>query len=69
SVYYSHFKCCRNRISDFPALSQYVRRLYAYSGIAETVHMDHIKEHYFYSHGNINPTRIVPVGPELDFMR
>jgi glutathionyl-hydroquinone reductase len=67
AVYYSHFKCNRNRIDDFPHLSNYLRDLYQTSGIAETVFMDHIKTHYYYSHETINPCRIVPKGPRLDF--
>ncbi len=66
AVYYSHFKCNRSRIRDFPNLSNYLRDLYQAPGFAETVHMDHIKTHYYYSHDSINPTRIVPVGPQLD---
>jgi len=67
AVYYSHFKCNRQRISDYPNLSNYIRDLYQHPGVKETVSMEHIKEHYFYSHESINPTRIVPKGPELDF--
>ncbi len=65
AVYFGHFKCNRQRIADFPNLSNYLRQLYQWPGVAETVHMDHIKHHYYYSHDTINPTRIVPVGPEL----
>ncbi|WP_296935047.1 glutathione S-transferase family protein [uncultured Marinobacter sp.] len=67
AVYYSHFKCNRQRISDFPALSAYVRDLYQMPGVAETVDIDQIKRHYYVSQRTINPTQIVPVGPELDF--
>jgi putative glutathione S-transferase len=67
AVYYSHFKCNRQRISDFPALSSYVRDLYQVPGVAETVDIDQIKRHYYVSQRTINPTQIVPVGPELDF--
>jgi len=67
AVYYSHFKCNRQRISDFPNLWGYLRDLYQEPGIAETVNMEHIKRHYYYSHESINPTRIVPKGPILDF--
>jgi len=67
AVYYSHFKCNRNRICDMPNLWGYLRDLYQQPGIAETVNMEHIKQHYYYSHESINPTRIVPKGPELDF--
>lgn len=65
AVYVGHFKCNRNRIADFPNLSNYLRQLYQVPGVKETVHLDHIKHHYYYSHDTINPTRIVPVGPEL----
>lgn len=67
AVYYSHFKCNRQRISDFPALSAYVRDLYQVPGVAETVDIDQIKRHYYVSQRTINPTQIVPVGPKLDF--
>ena len=67
AVYYSHFKCNRQRISDFPALSAYVRDLYQVPGVAETVVINQIKRHYYVSQRTINPTQIVPVGPELDF--
>jgi len=67
AVYYSHFKCNRQRISDFPALSAYVRDLYQVAGVAETVDIDQIKRHYYVSQRTINPTQIVPVGPKLDF--
>ena len=68
AVYYGHFKCNRNRIEDFPYLSRYLRVLYQTTGIADTVNFDHIKRHYYMSHPHINPTRIVPVGPKLDFL-
>jgi len=67
AVYYGHFKCNRQRIADFPCLSNYLRELYQVPGVASTVRMDHIKTHYYYSHATINPTRIVPRGPALDF--
>ncbi len=67
AVYVGHFKCNRNRIADFPALSEYLRDLYQVPGVAGTLVMDHIKTHYYYSHQMINPTRIVPAGPSLDF--
>ncbi|WP_447555542.1 glutathione S-transferase family protein [Vreelandella sp. EE22] len=66
AVYYGHFKCNDKRIEDYPNLSHYLRELYQWPGVAETVDMDHIKRHYYYSHDAINPTRIVPVGPTLD---
>jgi putative glutathione S-transferase len=67
AVYVGHFKCNWRRIVDYPNLWNYLRELYQVPGIAETVHMDHIKRHYYGSHRHINPTGIVPVGPELDF--
>ena len=68
AVYYSHFKCNLRRIVDYHNLSNYVRELYQMPGIAEAVNMDHIKRHYYMSMTAINPTRIVPIGPELDFI-
>lgn len=67
AVYVGHFKCNWRRIVDYPNLWNYLRDLYQHPGIAETVHMDHIKRHYYGSHRHVNPTGIVPVGPELDF--
>jgi len=67
AVYFGHFKCNRNRLEDFPNISQYMRRLYLVPGIAATVNIDHIKRHYYMSHAHINPTRIVPAGPRLKF--
>lgn len=67
AVYVGHFKCNIRRIADYPALSAYLRDLYQQPGIAATVHMDHIKRHYYASHRMINPTGIVPLGPEQDF--
>jgi putative glutathione S-transferase len=67
AVYYGHFKCNRWRLVDYPNLWDFTRELYQVPGIAETVHMDHIKLHYYGSHRGINPTGIVPKGPELDF--
>lgn len=67
SVYYTHFKCNIRRISDYKNLWRLTRELYNVPGISDTIHFRHIKEHYFRSHKNINPTGIVPVGPDLDF--
>jgi putative glutathione S-transferase len=67
AVYFGHFKCNLRRIVDYPNLSGYVRDLYQYRGIGETVDFDHIKRHYYYTHDDINPTRIVPIGPLQDF--
>ena len=66
AVYFGHFKCNLRRIVDYAHLSGYLRELYQMPGVAETTHFDHIKQHYYRSHGTINPTGIVPVGPELD---
>lgn len=67
AVYYSHFKCNLRRIADYPNLSNWLRELYQWPGIAETVNLEHIKSHYYASHRTINPTGIVPKGPALDF--
>jgi putative glutathione S-transferase len=66
-VYVGHFKCNLKRIGDYPNLSGYTRDLYQCPGIAATVRMDHIKNHYYVSHISINPTRIVSKGPEIDY--
>jgi len=66
AVYHGHFKCNLRRIVDYPNLWGYLRDLYQVPGIAETVNFDHIKRHYYMTHGEINPTRIVPIGPLLD---
>jgi putative glutathione S-transferase len=67
AVYYSHFKCNLRRIGDYDNLSNYLRDLYQVPGIDETVSIDHIKRHYYTSQRKVNPTGIVPLGPELDF--
>ena len=67
-VYVGHFKCNIRRIIDYPNLSNYVRDLYQQPGIADTVNMEHIKNHYYASHETINPSRVVPKGPDIDFM-
>lgn len=67
TVYYSHFKCNRNRIGDYPNLSNYLRDLYQVPGVAGTVDMDHIKWHYYASHRHLNPSGLVPKGPRLAF--
>jgi len=66
SVYYTHFKCNLRRIEEYPHISNYLRELYQYPGVSDTVNFKHIKEHYFKSHKTINPTGIVPLGPEID---
>ncbi|WP_318442605.1 glutathione S-transferase family protein [Photobacterium leiognathi] len=68
AVYVGHFKCNLKRIVDFPHLWGYVRDLYQVEGIAKTVDIDYIKAHYYGSHETINPTRIIPKGPKLDFL-
>lgn len=67
AVYYGHFKCNERRIADYSNLSNYVRELFQMPGVGATVDLDHIKRHYYWSHAQINPTRIVPLGPALDF--
>jgi putative glutathione S-transferase len=67
-VYVGHFKCNLRRIADYPCLSNYLRELYQYPGIAGTCDFRHIKEHYYRSHENINPTGIVAKGPEMDLV-
>ncbi|BBL35675.1 glutathionyl-hydroquinone reductase YqjG [Nitrosomonas stercoris] len=69
SVYYSHFKLNKQRIEDYPNLSNYLRALYQIPGIADTVNFNHIKTHYYYSHTTINPTQIIPKGPVIDYNR
>jgi putative glutathione S-transferase len=66
AVYVGHFKCNLRRIADMPNLYGYLRELYQVPGVSETVNLTHIKRHYYESHGTINPTGVVPVGPELD---
>lgn len=67
AVYVGHFKCNLRRINDYPNLSNYLRELYQTPGVPETVNFTHIKRHYYESHKTINPTGVVPLGPELDF--
>jgi glutathionyl-hydroquinone reductase len=66
AVYHGHFKCNIRRILDYHNLQGYLLDLYQQPGIAETVNFDHIKRHYYFTHDDINPTRIVPIGPALD---
>jgi glutathionyl-hydroquinone reductase len=66
-VYVGHFKCNIRRIADYPNLSNYLRGLYQQPGISRTVNMEHIKRHYYESHTSINPSRVVPLGPDIDF--
>ncbi|MEM9470311.1 MAG: glutathione S-transferase family protein [Pseudomonadota bacterium] len=67
-VYHGHFKCNRRRVVDYPNLWAYTREIYQMPGVAETVDLDHIRNHYYASHETVNPTRIVAVGPMLDYM-
>ncbi|HFI0071379.1 TPA: glutathione S-transferase family protein [Streptococcus suis] len=67
AVYFGHFKCNIKALVDYPNLWDYTKRLYNHAGIAKTVDFDHIKQHYYGSHKTINPTGIVPVGPDLDW--
>ena len=66
-VYVGHFKCNIRRLADYPNLWPYARELYQWPGVAETVRLDHIKTHYYASHVTVNPTGIIPMGPETDF--
>jgi putative glutathione S-transferase len=66
-VYVGHFKCNLRRIVDYPNIWNYLKELYQVPGVAETCNFDHIKKHYYQSHSGINPTRIVPMGPVIDF--
>ncbi len=67
AVYHLHFKCNRKRLVDYPNLWAYTRELYQTPGVAETVNLDHIVRHYHYSHDSINPHRIIPINPVLNF--
>ncbi len=69
AVYYGHFKCNLRRIEDYPQLSNWLRELYQWPGVAQTVNLQQIKQHYYGSHRNLNPSGIVPSGPALDFDR
>jgi len=66
-VYVGHFKCNIRRIADYPNISGYLRELYQMPGIAETINMEHIKNHYYASHESINPSRVISVGPHIDY--
>ncbi|WP_325437801.1 glutathione S-transferase family protein [Pseudomonas nitroreducens] len=67
AVYHGHFKCNQRRLADYPNLSGWLRELYQLDGVAGTVDFQHIKHHYYGSHRTINPTGIVPLGPQQDF--
>lgn len=68
-VYHTHFKCNLRRLVDYPNLWAYTRDLLQQPGIAETFHLDHIKNHYYQSHPSINPSRLVPLGPVIDYFQ
>lgn len=68
AVYVGHFKCNKKRIADYKHIQGYLKELYQIDGIAETTDLYHIKRHYYYSHAGINPTQIIPSGPELDLL-
>jgi putative glutathione S-transferase len=67
-VYHTHFKCNRNFLREMPSLWAYARELYQWPGVAETTHFDHIVRHYHYSHESINPFRILPINPSLNWI-
>lgn len=66
AVYVGHFKCNKQRIADYQHIQGYMKELYQIDGVSETVSLEHIKRHYYFSHAGINPTQVVPKGPELD---
>jgi putative glutathione S-transferase len=68
AVYVGHFKTNKRRIAEYPNLSRYLKALYNVPGVKDTVNLDHIRTHYYWSHVTINPTRIIPIGPELPFL-
>tara|TARA_R110001583_G_scaffold10698_8_gene49189 strand:+ start:19981 stop:20949 length:969 start_codon:yes stop_codon:yes gene_type:complete len=69
SVYHGHFKCNRQQIEGYPNISQYLRQLFQVQGIKDTVDQSHIKRHYYFSHIMINPTQVIPLGPNIDYQR
>ena len=68
AVYHGHFKTNRQRLEDYPHISNYVRELFQWPGVADTVDFYHIKRHYYFSHTMINPTQVVPVGPDINYL-
>lgn len=68
AVYVSHFKCNIRRLIDYPSLWRYARDLFRQPGFGDTVNFDHIKRHYYMTHDQLNPTRIVPAGPVVDWL-
>jgi putative glutathione S-transferase len=69
AVYHLHFKCNRNRLTDYPNTFAYARELYQWPGVADTINFDHIVRHYHYSHETINPHRIIPINPVIDWWK
>jgi len=69
AVYHLHFKCNRRRLIDYPNTFAYARELYQWPGVAGTIHFEHIVRHYHYSHETINPNRIIPINPVIDWMQ
>ena len=67
AVYHEHFKCNRQRLEDYDHIPGYIRDIYQLPGVANTVDFDHIKTHYYASHRMINPTGVVPLGPDIDY--
>lgn len=67
AVYHGHFKCNLRRLVDYPVLWGYARDLYGHPGFGDTVNFDHIKRHYYMTHEQLNPTRVVPRGPIVDW--
>ncbi|SNY45723.1 putative glutathione S-transferase [Arsukibacterium tuosuense] len=67
AVYHGHFKCNKQRLADYPNLSGFTRELYQWPGVADTVNFYHIKRHYYFSHTMINPSQVVPAGPDIDY--
>ena len=68
AVYFGHFKCNKKQIKDYPALQAFLEAVYNSDRVKETVNFDHIKRHYYFTHDDINPTQVVPVGPDLDWI-
>ena len=69
AVYVGHFKCNKKRIADYTNIQGYLKELYQVDGVAETTDFYHIKRHYYFSHTMINPTQVVPKGPDIDYAR
>ncbi|MDV7143309.1 glutathione S-transferase family protein [Tropicimonas sp. TH_r6] len=67
-VYHGHFKCARNRLTEMPNIFAYTRELFQWPGVSDTVDFDHIRRHYYFSHDMINPARIVPIAPQIDWL-